>query len=380
MNRMKYKKHPRLLSLDVFRGLTVALMILVNSPGNQTAYRWLDHSVWDGFTLADSVFPFFIYIVGVSLTINLSNARALNITFKQLVPKILARALLLFLLGLLLNAFPHHFDLASIRVYGVLQRIAICYFVAALLFLTTKISTQALIMLGLMIGYWLIMTLLPGGFNLSPQGNVAALIDRHLFSSAHLYGKAFDPEGLLSTLPAISTALLGNLTGAWLLSSQDQSRKIAGLTFAGFLALIAGGLWGLWFPINKALWTSSYVLWAGGLSLILLAILYWLIEAKSLKKWSYPFELFGLNAMLAYVLHVCFLKIQGLIYIQQTNGSVSNLRLFITEHLFSWTSLQNASLLYAGCYTILWFLVIWLFVSKKSKRQGEINAYDRSLP
>ena len=162
MNRMKYKKHPRLLSLDVFRGLTVALMILVNSPGNQTAYRWLDHSVWDGFTLADSVFPFFIYIVGVSLTINLSNARALNITFKQLFPKILARALLLFLLGLLLNAFPHHFDLASIRVYGVLQRIAICYFVAALLFLTTKISTQALIMLGLMIGYWLIMTLLPG--------------------------------------------------------------------------------------------------------------------------------------------------------------------------------------------------------------------------
>ena len=362
------QKQPRLISLDVFRGIIVALMILVNSPGNHTAYVWLEHSVWNGFTLADLVFPSFIFIVGVSLAISLSQAKAKHRTFKQLFPKILTRTLILFALGLFLNAFPHHFDLSTLRVFGVLQRIAICYFVAALLFLCTSVSTQAFIMLGLMIIYWLLMTQLPGSYDLSPEGNFAAFIDTHLFSSAHLYGKVFDPEGLLSTIPAISTTLLGNLTGAWLLSTHSQNKKILHLTMAGFFAIVAGWVWGLWFPINKALWTSSYVLWSGGFSLLILALCYWLIEVKSFKKWSRPFELFGLNAMLAYVLHVIFLKIQASISIQGPTGPTGNLRVFITEHLFGWTSLKNASLLYATCYTILWLLIIWLFVIKKSKR------------
>ncbi len=360
--------HTRLISLDVFRGIIVALMILVNSPGNHTAYVWLEHSVWNGFTLADLVFPSFIFIVGVSLAISLSKAQEKHLSFQQLFPKILIRTVVLFSVGLFLNAFPHHFDFGTLRVFGVLQRIAICYFIAATLFLTTRISTQALIMLGLMIGYWLLMTRLSGVYDLSPKGNYAAFIDRHLFSSAHLYGKVFDPEGLLSTLPAISTALLGNLTGAWLNSSHSQNKKVMHLTLAGFFAVVAGWLWGLWFPINKALWTSSYVLFAGGFSVLILALCYWLIEVKSLKKWSRPFEIFGLNAMLAYVLHVIFLKIQAAISIPGPTGKTSNLRVFITEHLFGWASLENASLFYAGCYTILWLLIIWLFVIKKSKR------------
>jgi len=361
------KKQLRLISLDVFRGLTVALMILVNSPGNEKPYTWLDHSPWDGWTLADLVFPFFIFIVGVSLAFTLNKALQNNLSFSQIFPKILKRSVILFLIGVLLNAFPHHFDLGSIRVFGVLQRIAICYFISAILFLTTRISTQAIIMLVLMVGYWLVMTMLPGPYDLTPQGNVAAYLDRVLFSSTHLYGKVFDPEGLLSTLPAISTTLLGNLTGAWLLSSHEHKKKIAGMTIAGFLALLSGWVWGLWFPINKALWTSSFVLWTGGLALLFLALCYWLIEVKTVKKWARPFEIFGINAMLAYVLHVVFLKIQALIKIPSSDGSIGNMRLFITEQMFNWASLQNAALLYAISYTILWLLVIWLFVARKNR-------------
>lgn len=377
---LQFRKKSRLLSLDVLRGITVALMILVNSPGNQTAYLWLQHSVWNGFTLADLVFPLFIFIVGVSLAMTLSRTQLGPYTIQQLLLKILTRAMLLFSLGVLLNSFPNHFDFTSIRVFGVLQRIAICYLVASVLFLTTRISTQAIIMFALMVIYWLIMTLIPEKYDLTPEGNIVGFIDRQLFSSRHLYGKFFDPEGFLSTLPAISTALLGNLTGSWLRSSYTPIQKVEGMTLAGFLALLLGWLWGMWFPINKSLWTSSYVLWAGGLSLLLLALCYWMNEIKSLKKWSRPFEIFGLNALLAYVLHVFFLKLQAFIIIPRANGTSSNLRLLITEHLFGWTSLENASLLYAVCYTILWFAVIWLFVTKQSPRKGEIHEHNRSIP
>lgn len=362
---------PRLLSLDVFRGITVALMIIVNSPGNQTSYQWLEHSLWNGCTLADLVFPFFIFIVGVSTALTLSKAREQKRTRPPLILQIFKRTLILFLVGLLLNAFPSHFDFSTIRVFGVLQRIAICYFFASLLFLTTKVSTQAIIMMALMIGYWLVMTFFPvpgyGIHDLTPEGNVAAYLDRMIFASTHLYGKIFDPEGLLSTLPAIATALLGNLTGAWLLSTYSHKQKLTGLSIAGFFALLTGWLWGLWFPINKTLWTSSYVLWTGGFALIILAWCYWLIDIKSWKKWSKPFEVFGINAMLAYVLHVVFLKIQALIRLARPDGSPGNLRLFITDHAFGWTSLQRASLLYACSYTLLWLLMIYLFVMKKQK-------------
>ena len=361
--------HPRLISLDVFRGITVALMILVNSPGNQTAYPLLSHSAWDGCTLADLVFPFFIFILGVSIAFTLTNARAKMVPDRQLFIKIIQRACILFFIGVLLNAFPYHFHFATIRVYGVLQRIAICYFFASLFFLTTSITTQAIIALILLLGYHLLM--MP--FALTQDGNFAAYLDRQIFSSAHLYGKTFDPEGFLSTFPAIATALLGNLTGGWLLSSYNHKQKFAAISSAGIFACLLGWLWGLWFPINKSLWTSSYVLWTGGIAVICLASCYWLIEMKDWRKWSTSFEVFGVNALLAYILHVVFLKIQAIISIPRVDGSQGNLRLFITEHLFNWTSLQNASLLYACSYTLFWLVFIHWHQSIKRRSPSTIQ-------
>jgi predicted acyltransferase len=362
----KNNTQTRLLSLDVFRGLTVALMILVNSPGNDNYYPWLGHSSWNGCTLADLVFPSFIFILGVSVAFSLNSVKERNIPLPPILLKILKRTVLLFLIGLALNAFPKHFDLSTFRYFGVLQRIAVCYFVAACLFLTTPTSTQALIMLLLMLGYWLMMTMIPGSFDLTPNGNFAAYIDRHIFSSSHLYGKTFDPEGFLSTFPSIATALLGNLSGAWLLSNRTNQHKLQGITIIGCLSLLIGGLWGGWFPINKSLWTSSFVLWTGGLALLILSVCYWLIEIKKIKQWTRPFELFGMSAILAFVLHVFFLKVQALIVFSYADGTSHSLRFYITDHLFSWASLKNASLLYAFSYMMLWLGVLWIIGLTKS--------------
>ncbi len=359
------KSLKRLVSLDVFRGITVALMIIVNSSGNQTPYAYLAHSDWNGCTLADLVFPFFIFTVGASSAFTLTYAQQRNTSLTSLFIKILKRSLILFLIGLTLNAFPHHFDFSTLRFYGVLQRIAICYLVVSFLFLTTRAATQSVFFLSIIVGYYLIMTdcPVPGyvGPRLAPEGNFAAYVDRLIFSSHHLYGKKFDPEGLLSTLPAIATALMGCLTGTWLMRVESPTKKIAGMMIAGILSMLAGMLWGGFFPINKTLWTSSYVLWTGGLALLLLALCYWLIEVKAWLKWSKPFEFFGKHAMLAFVLHVIFLKVQAIISMPMIDGSLGNLRLYLTQHLFGWASPQNASLLYALSYTFLWLSFIKLY-------------------
>lgn len=363
------KKFPRLLSLDVFRGITIALMIVVNCPGNDSTYNWLEHSAWDGCTLADLVFPFFVFIVGVASVFSLSKSRAQGGSLQQLLPKIIKRTILIFLIGLFLNAFPYHFDFATIRVFGVLQRIAICYFFSAFLFLTTQPRTQLIVMFILVLGYWLLMAFWPvpgyGANNLTPQANLAAYVDRLLFSSAHLYGKVYDPEGLLSTVPAITTVLLGNLTGIGLLTTASQQKKLVGMSMAGISALLIGWLWGLWFPINKALWTSSYVLWTGGLALLVLAFCYWTIDIRGWKRWCKPLEIFGVNAMAAYILHIFFLKMQLMITLPNRDGFPGNLRSFITEHLFGWASPPDASLLYALSYTFFWLVILTILYRKK---------------
>ncbi|MBA2656216.1 MAG: DUF1624 domain-containing protein [Tatlockia sp.] len=357
---MHEKKLSRLLSLDVFRGLTIALMIIVNSPGNQTPYPILKHAEWSGCSLADLVFPFFIFIVGVSTVFSLAKARSSE---KKLLMKILARSLIIFFIGLALNAFPSHFNLNSIRLFGVLQRIAICYFFSAILFLKTKVKTQIFILAALLCSYWMLMNL--PSFDLSAQGNFAAYIDQIFFSSAHLYGKFYDPEGLLSTIPAIATVILGNFTGIWLVSNVKPPLKRDGMILLGFTALIAGWVWSMWFPLNKALWTSSYVLFTGGLAILTLALLYWLIELKGWLKWSKPFEIFGLNALAAYVLHVLFLKLQMIVIISSQNGVSLNLKSFLTYNLFGWASLENAALFYALSYCLFWLFVFTIFYRKR---------------
>lgn len=363
------KGNSRLISLDVFRGITISLMILVNSPGNQTAYSWLNHSIWNGCSLADVVFPFFLFIVGVAIAFSLSKAIKQKIPHASLIRKITQRSIIIFLIGLFLNAFPHHFHIESLRFYGVLQRIAICYFIAALLFLSTRVRTQAILIAVLLFVYWIVIVLVhvpnTNMDNLSFEGNLAGYVDRLIFSSQHLYEKIFDPEGILSTFPAIATTLLGNLTGVWLLSTRTAYKKLVGLIIAGISAAILGWMWGGYFPINKGLWSSSFVLWTGGLALMLFAFCYWLIEIKKYKKWSKPFEIFGLNAIAAYFLHIFFLKIQAMIQIPRIDGSMGNLRIYITEHLFWWATLKSASLMYALSYVLLWLLVLSILYRNK---------------
>lgn len=365
------QKTQRLLSLDVFRGITIATMIIVNviivSP-----YAALEHSEWHGCTIADVVFPFFIFAMGVSLSFSISKKIQLGIPRSDIFTYICQRTVIIFGLGLLLHMFPHHLtvgSLSTIRIYGVLQRIALCYLFAASAFLFLNTWMQACLTVILLVGYWLIMMHVPllhyGTGNLSPEGNVAAYVDRFLFSSKHLYGKAFDPEGLLSTLPAIATALLGNLVGIGLRTKISQHKKLCGLIIAGTVCSFLGWTWGQWFPINKALWTSSYMLWTGGLALYIFAACYWVIEIKQYKQWSKPFEIFGLNAIVVFFLHVLFFKIQLLIHVPCGNGHNCNLRNYIIQHAFGWASLPYASLYYAITTGLFWLLILTIMYRKK---------------
>ena len=358
------KMRNRWLSVDVFRGLTVFFMIIVNSPGNQTAYTYLDHAAWHGCTIADLVFPFFIFILGVSVVLSLSHKPSLS----QALPKLVKRAVVLFGIGLFLNAFPKHFDVSTLRILGVLQRIALCYFCSACLYLTTRVRTQVIIILFLLLGYSWIMML--GDYSL--EGNVAAYFDRLIFSSHHLYTSSYDPEGLLSTLPAIATALLGNLLGVWLLTGGNPKQFLTGTLMAAFVLLTLGWFWGLSFPINKALWTSSYVLWTGGLALFIYALCYGWVDVKQWQLGTRFFALFGTNALLVFVLHVFFLKLQAIILVSNTQGELVSFRLFLSNYLFGWASLKNSSLLYALSYTALWWCVLYIKNARSSKKVGVV--------
>jgi predicted acyltransferase len=365
----------RLLSLDVFRGITIAVMILVNSPGNQFAYSWLEHSAWNGCTLADLVFPFFIVIVGISSVLALTYLKIKGFSNRQLFKIIIKRSAYIFSMGLLLNILPNHFDLLHIRVLGVLQRIAICYFFSSILFLTTTIRNQVIIIAVLLIGYWFLMSEFSAISSLSINYNLVGYLDQLILSPPHLYSPMFDPEGLLSTLPAIGSALFGNVVGVILVSSRTKQWQLRCMIVVGLILSALGFIWSGAFPINKLLWSSSYVLWTSGLSFLAFAICFALIEIKHLVYWSKPFLLLGKNAMLIYILHVLFLKIQAIILVHNTKGELVNLRLYITDLLFSHFSAENASLCYAVGYTLF-----WLFVLKCITKWRLRQLQEQSLP
>src|SRR5262245_15973632 len=270
----------RLISLDVFRGLTIAGMVLVNNAGNWNAvYPPLLHASWHGWTPTDLIFPFFVFIVGVAIPLAFEKRKAIGGSQRDLQLKILRRTLIIFGIGLMLNAFPFTMEnLTHLRIPGVLQRIALCYFFAALIFVKTKVRTQAIIAAALLIVYWLAMKLIPApGFaagDLTMEGSLASWVDRTLLAG-HTYRPLYDPEGLLSTVPAVATALFGVLAGQWLMQKREPLEKIAGLFAVGALCVITGYVLNWGFPINKALWTSSYVMFTGGLALQLLALCYW---------------------------------------------------------------------------------------------------------
>jgi predicted acyltransferase len=348
----------RLLSLDVFRGLTIAGMILVNNPGTWSAiYGPLQHAAWHGWTPTDLIFPFFLFIVGVAIPLAFARRRESGASRRALFLKVIRRSLLIFALGLALHGFPYY-QWSSMRVPGVLQRIALCYFFAALIFLLTRVRGQALVTVGLLLLYWLLMTTVPvpgyGAGDLSQEGNLAAYLDRRLLAG-HIYTKVYDPEGLLSTLPAIATTLCGALTGHWLLAQRTMLEKAAGMVAAGIGGVVIGGAWGAFFPINKALWTSSYVAFSAGMALQLLALCYWLVDIKGYRRWATPFVIFGVNALAVFVLSGLMARILSLWRLPRADGAPGNLKTFLYDHLFaSWAEPINASLFFAVAYVLLW--------------------------
>lgn len=300
----------RLVSLDVLRGITIAFMILVNN-GGQYAYWPLKHSDWNGWTPTDLVYPTFLFVMGTSLVFSYESRLGRGVSKRSLVLHTLRRFVILFLLGLVVNGFPF-FHLATLRIYGVLQRIAVCFLICSLLYLWDRGAKSKIVLaVAALLGYWALMRLVPvPGYGvpgrdipfLDKNANIVAWLDRHIFPG-RLYEGVRDPEGLLSNIPALATTLLGMLTAMWLRTKESLERKCAGMLGAGIVLIVLGELWNPWFPINKKLWTSSYVLFAAGVSLLGLALCYWAAEIRGWKKgWTYYWLVFGTNAITAYVI------------------------------------------------------------------------------
>ncbi|QJD77857.1 acyltransferase family protein [Spirosoma rhododendri] len=359
----------RLLSLDAFRGLTVACMILVNNPGDWGhIYPPLEHAHWHGWTPTDLIFPFFLFIVGVSITFALGQPG----NSRGLVGKIIKRSATLFLLGLFLNFFPK-FNLLTVRIPGVLQRIALVYLVCSLVFLRTTPRQQLYLLLAILVGYWGLMTLVPvpgvGYANLEPEINLAAWLDRTILTPAHVYkpAKVWDPEGMLSTLPAVGTGLLGMLTGNWLRRTDiGAAERVAGLFAAGCLTALAGLCWDGFFPINKALWTSSYVMLAGGLAMLGLALFYWFIDVKQYRRGALPLVAFGVNAITVFFLSGLIPRVLGMLKVAEADGHDVSLQTYLFRHIIAppFTDPRNASLAGALTFVLIWFVVLWWLYRK----------------
>lgn len=439
----------RLISLDVFRGMTIAGMVLVNNPGTWSAiYSPLKHAEWHGITPTDYVFPFFLFIVGVAIPIALTRRMRNGIT-RDVYFKIFRRAALIFALGLVMSMIPFFqfndstgipyaikillvlsfsaalllylmerktaaaitaavsavvvlgfyfgwseivwYNFATMRIPGVLQRIAVCYLVVSLIFLHTGWRQQLGISIGLLLLYWLLMTAIPvPGCDVTSIDdkacNLAAWLDRTILTESHMWRSArvFDPEGILSTIPAIVTTLSGVLTGSWITRSvgppadstkgesaiprdpQSAIETVAGLFFAGTVCLAFGWSWSLLFPLNKSLWTSSYVVYTSGLALLTLGACYWLIDIKGYKRCAWPFVVFGVNALVLFVFSGIMARLLGMIRVAGPEGKDITLQQWIFNNAFlSWASPINASLAYAICFILLWLFLMWLLYRKR---------------
>jgi len=351
---------PRLLSLDVFRGLAVAGMILVTDPGTYNAvYRPLLHATWDGATATDMIFPAFLFIVGVALTLSLASGIRRGYTRTRLVWHTLRRSAAIFGIGLLVNGFPGY-NLHTLRIPGVLQRIALCYLFGSILYLAGKRSAiLAGATLAILAGYWALLKLVPvpgfGAGRLDSLGNLGAYIDRAILGTRHMWpwgltpshGVTYDPEGLLSTLPAIATLLLGILAGEWLRTGYSAKRKTLALALAGAILSMAGWLLHPLLPINKKLWTSTFVLFSGGVSLLVFSLCYAVLDLRRWKWWAPPALVFGTNAIVAFALSNVITTLTDRIHVPVGGGELT-LHAWGYQFIFaSWLRPVNASLAYA---------------------------------
>lgn len=349
---------PRLVALDAFRGLTIAAMILVNSPGGaRHGYGLLRHARWNGWQAADLIFPAFLFIAGVAIPLSFAGQLEAGADRRGLRAKILARTRVIFGLGLLLNALPY-FDWDVLRIPGVLQRIALCYGAAALAALFLDIGGQVLLAAALLALYWALITLVPvpgiGAGVLQPGDDLGAFIDRTLMGHHLLHG-TWDPEGLLGTLPAIATTLVGVLAGQWLGRARTAWRALAGLIGGGVAGVALGQLMAVWLPINKSLWTSSFAVFAAGIALLSFAACFWLSEIRGSRRWATPFVIYGTNPILAYGLSSLVTKLLQLVRIPAGAGTSITAQAFIFSRVFApLAPLPAARLLYALAYTLLW--------------------------
>lgn len=337
-------------------------MIVVNSSGSDSVYPLLDHAPWHGCTFADFVFPSFLVIMGVSLSLSLRSRLSRGERRARIFKQALQRAAIIFVLGLLMNlVYYASGSQPNFRYMGVLQRIALCYLGASTLFLAAGWKRQAATAAALLAGYWLLLTRAPvpgfGPPDLTEQGNLVSWLDR-LLLHGHIYKPYFDPEGVLGTLPSLATTLLGVLAGRWLGTSASAARKAGGMIAAGAALAAAGWAWSYSFPFNKHLWTSSFALWTGGGSLAAFGATYGAIEARGAWPWLHPLEWFGRNSLLSYFLSGLGYGAQEFVSIHGVEGRV-NVKLWLTTSLFgSWLAPQAASLAYALCYTALCLLVM----------------------
>ncbi|WP_396202447.1 acyltransferase family protein [Gemmatimonas sp.] len=379
----------RLVSLDVFRGMTVAGMLLVNNPGTWSAiYAPLEHAAWNGWTPTDLIFPFFLFIVGITTELSLRARRACGDDDRAILRQMLRRGALIFLFGFLLSGFPFFtwppaLPEASFlervvdriehwRVMGVLQRIGLAYLLGGLLTWRTTLRQQFAILIVLLVGYWALMTLVPvpdtgvaGRFVLDqPDQLLSAWLDRTILGTNHLWigAKTWDPEGLLSTVPAIGTMLLGTFAGRWIARQERTlTDRLAGLFAVGALTMMLGLVWHWVFPINKSIWSSSYVLFTAGMGAVSLATCMWIIDVMQVRRWTFPFVVYGTNPMLAFLGSGLMARLISSIWTwEAAAGGRISAQGFVFNSLYaSWLPPREASFAYALSFVALWFLILW---------------------
>ena len=386
----------RLLSLDVFRGITIAGMLLVNDPGTWGAiFPPLEHAEWNGWTPTDLIFPFFLFIVGITTHLSLSARRPRGDDDSALVKQILRRGIIIYLLGFAMAMFPFYqwgtiqslpnatawdriiYRIEHVRLLGVLPRIAIVYICAGLLTLKTNLKQQIVIIATLLFGYWFAMTLIPvpgeheiGGLLLHTHDrNLAAYLDRLILGTNHTWtgSVTFDPEGPFSTLPAIATAMLGVIAGTWI-ARKDKPLldRISGLFAAGSLAMVIGLMWNWSFPINKNLWTSSYVMFTAGMAAVTLATIMWIVDNYNVKWWTKPFVVYGVNPIVAFVGSGVMARLIYTLWHVTYEGKSVALQDAIYQTVFlTWLPPRVASLGFAIAYVLLWYGILLVLYRRK---------------